>query len=119
MIERRAHVNKESIAFPFPVPNTINAFPMQPRYPSQITICARSSHQWCPLSSRLRLARTLAVAAHDLDLVGSDRLRVLHLEGDILDQESPDLVAESVGIEMTLCAPLSVPYPKHITRLKP
>jgi hypothetical protein len=45
----------------------------------------------------------LAVAANDLDLIGMDRLAgVIHLEGDILDQESPDLVAKAVGIEMTL-----------------
>jgi len=51
----------------------------------------------------LRVARSLAVAAHDLDLIRLDCLaRVLHLECNILDQESPDLVAEAVSIEMTL-----------------
>ena len=64
----------------------------------------------------LRISRTLAVAAHDLDLVRLNRrARVLHLEGDVLDQKSPDLVAEAVGIKMTLChvslATSALPHP--------
>lgn len=55
------------------------------------------------LSNLLRIARSLAVAAHDFDLVGMDRLaRVLHLERNILNQESPDLVAEAIRIKVTL-----------------
>jgi hypothetical protein len=51
----------------------------------------------------LRVARSLAVAAYDFDLIRMDRLaRVLHLEYDILDQESPDLIAEAVCIKMAL-----------------
>lgn len=51
----------------------------------------------------LPLAWALRIAAHNLDLVGDDRLSaVLHLELDVLDQESPDLVAESVGVERAL-----------------
>ena len=54
----------------------------------------------------LRVAGSLAVAAHDLDLIRMDCLaRVLHLECNILDQEGPDLIAEAVGIEMTLLFP--------------
>ena len=52
------------------------------------------------MGALLPLARTLRVAADDLDLVGDYRLSaILHLERDVLDQESPDLIAESVGIE--------------------
>lgn len=59
----------------------------------------------------LLLARSLAIAAHDFDLVGMDRLaRVLHLEGNILDQKSPDLVAEAVRIKVTLFILVSL-YP--------
>lgn len=51
-----------------------------------------------------------------------DRLaRVLHLEHDILDQESPDLVAEAICIKMTLLThqPSSQPtfavaLPRHL-----
>lgn len=43
----------------------------------------------------------LGAAADDLDLVGVDG-GVLHLEGDVLDQEGPDLVAEAVGVEVSL-----------------
>ena len=51
----------------------------------------------------LGVARPLAVAAHDLNLIRVDRLaRVLHLECNILNQESPDLVTEAVCIEMAL-----------------
>jgi hypothetical protein len=51
----------------------------------------------------LGISWSLAIAAHDLDLICLHRLsRVVHLEGDILDQESPDFVTETVGIEVTL-----------------
>ncbi len=51
----------------------------------------------------LRIARSLAIAAHDLNLIGMNGLaRVLHLERNVLDQESPDLVAEAVRIKVTL-----------------
>lgn len=49
------------------------------------------------------VSRLLAVTAHDLDFVGYHSLaRILHLESDIFYQEGPDLVAETVGVEMTL-----------------
>ena len=53
---------------------------------------------------RLRsLARLLSVAADNLDLVGVHGLvPIVHLEGDVLDQERPHLVAESVRIETSL-----------------
>lgn len=55
------------------------------------------------------LLRTLRVAADDLDLLGDDRgSTVLHLEGDVLDEESPDLVAETVRIQRTLEAKRNV-----------
>ena len=51
----------------------------------------------------LRVAWSLAIAAHDLNLICLHRLtRVLHLERNVLDQECPYLVAETVGIEMAL-----------------
>lgn len=50
----------------------------------------------------LGLARALAVTANDLDLIHRDRLVILHLEGNVFDQEGPDLVAETVGIQMAL-----------------
>jgi hypothetical protein len=60
------------------------------------------------MSWLLRISRPFAVTAHDLHLVRLHRLtRVLHLESDVLYQEGPDLVAETVGIKMTLC-PVSI-----------
>lgn len=51
----------------------------------------------------LGITRSLAVAAHDLDFIRLNRLaRVLHLESNVLNQESPDLVAETICIEVTL-----------------
>jgi len=50
----------------------------------------------------LHLTRTLRVAAHDLDLVRRDGVRIIEFEGDVLDNERPDLVAETVGIEVAL-----------------
>lgn len=49
------------------------------------------------------LARLLSVAADNLDLVGDHGLvPIIHLEGDVLDQERPHLVAESVCVETPL-----------------
>lgn len=54
--------------------------------------------------SRLCGALGLRRARHDLDLVGRDDLAAaVHLERDVLELEGPDLVAESVGIETSLC----------------
>lgn len=66
-----------------------------------------------------RISRLLAVAADDPDLLALHSLtRILHLERNILDQESPNLVAEPVGIQMTLHAvslicpsPSAIPIP--------
>lgn len=52
--------------------------------------------------SDLCFTRSLAVAAHNLHLIGSDCGLVIQLEGYVLDQESPDFVAKSVGIEVAL-----------------
>lgn len=57
-----------------------------------------------PFSS-LALARTLGVAADNLDLVRHDNLAaIVELEVDVLDQEGPHLIAETVGIERALYA---------------
>lgn len=51
----------------------------------------------------LSLAWALGVAADDLDLVRDHRRSaILHLKGDVLDEESPHLVAETVGIQGAL-----------------
>lgn len=52
--------------------------------------------------SRSSFARSLAVTADDLDLVRRDRGLVVQLECDVLDEEGPDIVAESVGVKVTL-----------------
>lgn len=44
----------------------------------------------------------LALAGDDLDSLGLDVVRVVQLELDVLDNEGPDLVAEAVGVEMSL-----------------
>lgn len=64
--------------------------------------------------SRSCFSRSFAVAAHDLDLIRGNGRLVVELESDILDKESPDLIAESVCIKMALyCTALHVsPVPK-------
>lgn len=52
--------------------------------------------------SSSRLSWLLATATNDLHLVRLNVLRILHLEVDILDQESPDFITEPVGMKMTL-----------------
>ena len=52
--------------------------------------------------SPLRLTRTLRVAADDLDAVGVDLIRVVELEVDVLDNERPDVITETIGVEMAL-----------------
>lgn len=47
-------------------------------------------------------AGALRVAAHNLDTVGVDLAVVVELEVDVLDDESPDVVAEAVCIKMSL-----------------
>lgn len=51
---------------------------------------------------RLCLSRPLAVAAHNLHLVRMDGRLVVELEVYVLDQKSPDLVAEAVCVKVTL-----------------
>ena len=74
----------------------------------------------------LRIAWSFAVAANNLDLVGYHSLAgILHFEGDIFDEECPDLIAESVGIQVALCyksalplcTPSSKPYLERQPRL--
>lgn len=70
----------------------------------QITHPRKKKRQWFK-STRggcLGLTRALAVAADNLDLVGAHGGLVVELESHIFDQEGPDLVAESVGIQMAL-----------------
>lgn len=55
-----------------------------------------------PLIRSSRLSGPLAVAAHDLDLVRADGLLVIQFEIDILDQESPNFVTESICVKVTL-----------------
>ena len=50
----------------------------------------------------LLLPRLLRITAHDLDFLRRDIVLVVELEIDIFDEERPDLVAETVGIQMTL-----------------
>lgn len=50
----------------------------------------------------LRFTRSLAITAHNLDLVRSDSGLVIQLESDIFDQESPDFIAKSVRVQVTL-----------------
>jgi hypothetical protein len=52
--------------------------------------------------SDLCFTRSLAVAAHNLHLIGSDCGLVIQLKGYVLDQEGPDFVAKSVCIEVAL-----------------
>lgn len=50
----------------------------------------------------LGLAWTLRVTANDLDPVGMHLVGIVELEVDVLDNECPYVVAEAVGIEVSL-----------------
>lgn len=61
------------------------------------------------VASILLLTSLFSVAAHDFDLLRLNVVLVIELEVDILDQERPDFVTESIGVEMTLqkhCQPV-------------
>lgn len=74
--------------------------------------CPRSSlTDPCPSSKRLiahclfsisLLTRPLCIAAHNFDFLGLDIALVIKLEVDILNEESPDFVAESISIQVAL-----------------
>jgi hypothetical protein len=53
-------------------------------------------------SSALGLARTLRVTANNLDPIGMNLVGVIQLKVDVLDNEGPNVVAESVGVEVSL-----------------
>jgi len=64
------------------------------RYPPRLKTCI-------PLPDRsLRLL--LALARNNLYSLGLDVVRVVQLEFDVLDDESPDIVAEAVSVKMSL-----------------
>lgn len=61
---------------------------------------------WQPASGVLLLSsvvrRVGVQQADDSDLLNLDRRRVVELELDILENEGPNIVTETVGIKMTL-----------------
>lgn len=61
---------------------------------------------WQPASGVLLLSsvvrRVGVQQADDSDLLNLDRRRVVELELDILENEGPNVVTETVGIKMTL-----------------
>jgi hypothetical protein len=63
---------------------------------------------------RSYLSRPLAVAAHNLHLVCLHRLLIIQLEGHILDEERPDIVAESVCVKVALVTKQSVSFQPEI-----
>lgn len=69
--------------------------------------------------SALSLAWTFGVAADNLDSVGVYLVRVVQLEIDILDNESPDVVAEAVSIEVSLQVDLQPSTLQFQTNAKP
>jgi len=54
------------------------------------------------IHSSLWVTRPLRIAAHNLNFLGLNIALVIQPEVDILDQECPDLVAESIGIQVAL-----------------
>lgn len=72
----------------------------RPKQRAHVFVCFRVSSCEALL---LSLTWALGVAADDLDLVRDHgRSAILHLERDVLDEESPHLVAEAVGIQGAL-----------------
>lgn len=61
-----------------------------------------------PVSQRrLLLAWLLGIAGHDLDLVRCEFVGAFCLEFDVLDEESPHIVTESVCFQVSLMALVS------------
>lgn len=50
----------------------------------------------------LCFSRSLCVAAHDFDTIGLHSVLIVELEADIFDKEGPDLIAEPIGVQVTL-----------------
>lgn len=69
-------------------------------------ISAAESPAPCPKTvfrhPSLLLPRLLRIAAHNLNLLRRNVILIIELEIDVLDEERPDLVAEPVGVQMTL-----------------
>ena len=63
--------------------------------------CPHREYQGLTFTCR-SLCLLLALAGDDLDSLSLDIVRVIQLELDVLDNEGPDLVAEAVGVEMSL-----------------
>lgn len=55
-----------------------------------------------PALRPLYLARLLRIATDNLDLIGLELLTAITLESHVLDEECPDIIAEAVGLQMTL-----------------
>jgi len=62
------------------------------------------------VSFLLRFSRLLRVATDNLHLVRSEFLAAITLESHLLDQECPDVIAKSVGLEMTLSPMVSYTF---------
>ena len=60
------------------------------------------SHETVVSLTHRSLRLLLTLARNNLDSFGLDSVRVVQLELDVLDNESPDLVAETVSVEMSL-----------------
>lgn len=61
------------------------------------------------------LSLLLALAGDDLNLLCFDVVGVIQLELDILDDESPDFVAEAVRVEVSL---RDMSAPRHIPSIE-
>jgi hypothetical protein len=56
----------------------------------------------CHVCRFLNFTRFLRVAADDLDLICREFLTTVTLELDVLYKKRPDIIAESIGFQMTL-----------------
>lgn len=53
----------------------------------------------------LRFTRALGVAAYDFDPISMHLVRIVKFEVDIFDDERPNVVAEAIGVKMSLRGP--------------
>ena len=79
----------------------ISSMPRGPRS-SHVSSFAASPLLSLDEAQILNFTRFLAVATNNLDFLRGKGTSTIQLEIDIFDQECPDIIAESVGIEMTL-----------------
>lgn len=79
-------------------------------YGLRTTSCCHSRPITNVLACSLWITWLLRIAAHDFDFLGLHVVLVVKLEVDVFDEESPDVIAETIGIQMALHSTPSITH---------